>query len=375
MPMRGEGDACDPLAITSVCAPGLACAGAAPDAARCSATADPGCGAGRAVVDLTSRWEAMGQVSYAGSFRGARDLGAVTCGSGDAEEDVVHVVRLARAARITSVGAINIGAAVSVRAGCLDEEIGCSLSMRVPEDHVFPSGSDVYLVAQRMSSHAGDEYVLDVVREMLLDVGEPCTEATGAPPRSRCVDGLVCDETSSRCRPTVCRDGRAEGLEGCDDGNDVASDGCSPTCELEDQGEGGDGCPGATLRLVPGPDGTHVAYATGSTVGHDDDTDGARCPGVFMSADVRYELSVPEAGRLTLSFDIPVEWDPAVRLHAGACGGDRVGAPVLACESSATRPEPWSISADVDGGAHSITIDHGLGRSGGPYALFVTLTP
>jgi cysteine-rich repeat protein len=46
-------------------------------------------------------------------------------------------------------------------------------------------------------------------------------------------DGWVCTGSPPSCHQTVCGDGRAEGSEGCDDGNTVSGDGCSPSCHLE----------------------------------------------------------------------------------------------------------------------------------------------
>ncbi len=367
MPVRGAGEACDPLAIESLCAAGLACDG------TCGAT-DLGCGAGVPAIDLGALWSSalVGHVTYAGSYRGAGDLGAVSCGAASSA-DVVHVVHLDHDARITSAGVINAGGSLSVRTACTSGEVGCSLT-GVPSDHVFPAGSDVWLVVERRSSHGGDEYVLDVVREIILAAGETCAPSMGAPPGSACAEGLVCDATSGQCRATECGDGTPEGAEECDDGNLDPLDGCSPACALEDQGGGGDGCPGATLRLVPTPTG-YAGYATGTTAGHDDDTDAATCGGVFMSPDVRYELSSPISGRMSITFGRIGSWDPALRLHAGACGGTLVSSPVITCRSSATTPFPWTLSASVSSGPHTITIDEGLGRTGGAYTLYVSVTP
>jgi cysteine-rich repeat protein len=67
-----------------------------------------------------------------------------------------------------------------------------------------------------------------------------------------------------------CGDGRVEGREECDDGNDRADDACLPSCQIARCGDGvvrrhvedcddgnrleGDGCTGACLRCSPGPD-------------------------------------------------------------------------------------------------------------------------
>jgi cysteine-rich repeat protein len=57
---------------------------------------------------------------------------------------------------------------------------------------------------------------------------------------------LVCSSATAGCggEPSVCRpfedcgDGVAEGLEACDDGNNVSGDGCSATCQVEVCGDG-----------------------------------------------------------------------------------------------------------------------------------------
>jgi cysteine-rich repeat protein len=42
--------------------------------------------------------------------------------------------------------------------------------------------------------------------------------------------GYKCD--GSTCTPTTCGDGKVEGAEGCDDGNNLPFDGCSADCQM-----------------------------------------------------------------------------------------------------------------------------------------------
>jgi fibro-slime domain-containing protein len=82
---------------------------------------------------------------------------------------------------------------------------------------------------------------------------DPPNPAAGCSSDCRLEPGFACDPppvppdlAPSTCHPTVCGDGTQEGVEACDDGNDVDGDGCSGACTLEPF------CAGGTCTTVCG---------------------------------------------------------------------------------------------------------------------------
>jgi len=107
-----------------------------------------------------------------------------------------------------------------------DEGDGCSSACQVEP------GWDCTQPGQACTPHCGDG---------MLVAGEQCDPPSMGPGCSAAcqVDpGFVCSPPStgaggSKCRATVCGDGKKEGTEACDDGNVVDGDGCSATCTFE----------------------------------------------------------------------------------------------------------------------------------------------
>jgi len=67
----------------------------------------------------------------------------------------------------------------------------------------------------------------------VLDAGEQCDDGNGDN-TDNCPDGV-----GGTCLSAACGDGHIyAGIEGCDDGNTIAGDGCSATCEAENCGNG-----------------------------------------------------------------------------------------------------------------------------------------
>lgn len=71
-----------------------------------------------------------------------------------------------------------------------------------------------------------------------LEAGEECEESSAGCSNCFIRPGYDCNASGRSCAPTVCGAANTgtpvvQRGEGCDDGNDVAGDGCSPTCQIE----------------------------------------------------------------------------------------------------------------------------------------------
>ncbi len=113
---------------------------------------------------------------------------------------------------------------------------------------------------------------LDECGNRLIELLEQCDDGgnvAGDGCSASCMveDGFSCEGEPSVCTPLQdCPNGITEGTEQCDDGNDVECDGCSPECKLEFCGDGvlctndldtdGDGIPDETdnCPFAPNPD-------------------------------------------------------------------------------------------------------------------------
>jgi cysteine-rich repeat protein len=101
--------------------------------------------------------------------------------------------------------------------------------------------------------------------------------------------------------PAVCGNGKVEGGEICDDGNEDDGDGCSAKCTVESAFEG-DACPGKAIPLTPNGQ-LLVGTATGSTKGAFNHY-GSACGG-GSAPDVVYAITSPSSGKaiVTLTAD------------------------------------------------------------------------
>lgn len=99
---------------------------------------------------------------------------------------------------------------------------GCSALCTVESGYVCPPNLDCQPICGNGTLEAGEE----------CEGGTGCTNCYIDP-------GYDCDENGLNCALTVCGADNGVGTpvvergEGCDDGNDIAGDGCSPTCQIE----------------------------------------------------------------------------------------------------------------------------------------------
>src|SRR3569623_1605557 len=110
--------------------------------------------------------------------------------------------------------------------GNRDEGDGCSSTCQLE------AGWDCAQPGQPCTAHCGDAVLVAGEQCDPPSMGPGCSTACQVDP------GFVCSPpssgaTGSKCRATVCGDGKKEGTEACDDGNAVDGDGCSATCTFE----------------------------------------------------------------------------------------------------------------------------------------------
>ena len=73
--------------------------------------------------------------------------------------------------------------------------------------------------------------------------GDGCSAACKVEPGYACGAGGAMDASATGgCHKTVCGDGKMEGSEACDDGNQIPGDGCAPDCSAEPVCTGTSGC-------------------------------------------------------------------------------------------------------------------------------------
>ncbi len=108
-------------------------------------------------------------------------------------------------------------------------------------------------------------------------------------------------------------------LEACDDNNDTAGDGCSPTCTLEDQGPGSPTCMNPPLlRFVPVSATQLGAYATGVVDGSSGNEYSGSCQ-LYVANDVVYAIEVER--RSDLLFEITPGGDGSGAHHLRGAEG------------------------------------------------------
>ncbi|HMA96830.1 MAG TPA: DUF4215 domain-containing protein [Polyangiaceae bacterium] len=154
---------------------------------------------------------------------------------------------------------------------------GCSNACRVESGWTCP-----FLGARCVASQCGDG--LRIGAETCDDGQTPpaggdgcsstCTIESPGPTER---DAWVCDEPGEPCRRSVCGDGKPEGTEQCDDGNNDSGDGCTPACRKEPT------CPveGGECKSVCG-DGMILAADTDQQCDDGNSADGDGCSSTCM---------------------------------------------------------------------------------------------
>lgn len=117
--------------------------------------------------------------------------------------------------------------------GNTDAGDGCSAKCQVEPGWACP-----FVGARCIAAACGDGIITG---SETCDDGEPtpksgdgCSAAcTVETPTATERDAWVCETAGQPCRRTVCGDGKKEGTEQCDDGNNDSGDHCTPACRVE----------------------------------------------------------------------------------------------------------------------------------------------
>ncbi len=113
---------------------------------------------------------------------------------------------------------------------------GCSSSCQVESGWTCPTAGQ-----KCIAKSCGDGIVAGNEQ---CDLGAANGPAGGCSATCQINTGFAC--VNNVCHKTTCGDGIKEGFEQCDDGNLIAYDGCSPTCQIEPK------CAGGTCTAVCG---------------------------------------------------------------------------------------------------------------------------
>lgn len=190
------------------------------------------------------------------------------------------------------------------------------------------------------------------------DGDEPSECADGQ--RSICVDGYVvieacpmsCDADSGVCT------GCDTDSERCDDGNRDSGDGCSATCEIEDQGQGGESCADPErLNLVATPDGTLIALAR-AEIDIDEMFDDTRssCGSGAGRPDIVYQIDLAVAGELMIAVS-PSFGDLIIALRGADGAACVVPEGEVTCSDQGPANFAETIGVSVPDGTYFLLID------------------
>lgn len=188
---------------------------------------------------------------------------------------------------------------------------------------------------------------------------------------------IIVDADSSRGSFTLdvtlqgesCGDGLVSGAEACDDGNNVAGDGCSPTCALEPLA-GADACPGHAVSLTGTGTTPRFEVVTVSTSSFTNDYSG-ECEGSGREGVVAVTSDI--AG--TLTAQLSASW--ASVLYARSICSDS-STEVGTCKKfDPAKPNDTvrELTAPVVPGVPVFLFVDAIGSASGPASLSLTVTP
>ncbi len=171
---------------------------------------------------------------------------------------------------------------------------------------------------------------------------------------------------------TSCGDGVAAVPEQCDDGNTVAGDGCSPSCQLEAVGAGAGKCPGQPYTIVGDPNGPKTVSFAGD-VSQLANTMGAfGCSGA-LGPDQVYALTPTTSGAITVQ--LVATYGEAVLHVRGECFSSGTE---LDCKEQPLADKPVKTTFPVTAqSTYFVFVDTDTTKAlaSGAYRLDVTLAP
>lgn len=367
---------CDPAGLTDRCAVGLLCEPVGETTDHTCQAIDHGCGLGVRVTTLPI-------VDGVGTATASTDLGSeVLSGScmsttvGTSAPENVYSFTMPVAGNFSVDLDVDFDSITYVHTDtCTSDELVCTDSSLLDGGEVgdLDAGTVVFVVVDGYATGRFGAYTMTVNISPASGVGGACgTDPTSA----HCEAGLVCDETTSVCRTTVCNDMLIEGAENCEDGNTTPGDGCSAACQLEDQGVGGDTCAApAPLVLATTSGMSKAAYATGDTTGASADYSNM-CATDVAAADVVYVITTTETSDIIAQVAPDMGFNASVSIRGASPTSCGEAATELDCGDS-TLFDDFAYSFGAPAGTYFIFVDgSGLDEDNhGHYALTVTTDP